>query len=233
MNNTIKNNRGARQGEVRYYERDFWQTENLKFVDVHFRMAKVARLIRQLAGAQEADLLDLGCGPAALAGVLPENVHYHGIDIAIQTPAPNLLEMDILKQPISFHGKKFDLIVAQGLFEYCGDRQSQKFAEIRDLLEADGKFIVTYTNFAHRKKEIYGPYSNVQAPGDFRRDLDRYFRVTRSFPSSYNWNHSIPNRKLMKAAQARLNVDIPVVSSLLAVDRIYICSALPDGPRGR
>lgn len=215
--------------ETRYYKRDFWETENLKFDDVHFRMEKIARLVRQLAGDREQDLLDLGCGPAALSRLLPSNVHYHGIDIAIQESAPNLLEMDILQEPVSFHGMKFDLIVAQGLFEYCGDYQSQKFAEIRELLKENGKFLVTYMNFAHRKKDIYWPYSNIQPPGDFRRDLDRYFTVERSFPGSYNWNHTMPNRKLMKAMQAHINMDIPVLSTFLGIDRIYICSALSPG----
>jgi cyclopropane fatty-acyl-phospholipid synthase-like methyltransferase len=228
MNNPLEK-KSARQHEIRYDNRDVWRTENLKFAEAHFRMEKVARVVRRLASAQECELLDLGCGPAALARLLPDNVHYHGIDIAIQEPAPNLIEMDILQQPISFQSKKFDIIVAQGLLEYFGDHQSQKFTEIRSLLKENGKFIATYTNFAHRSKEIYWLCSNVQAPADFRRDLNRYFVVERSFPSAHNWNPSIPSRKLMKAAQAHLNVEIPVLSPLLAVDRIYICSALPDG----
>jgi SAM-dependent methyltransferase len=215
--------------ETRYYKRDFWETENLKYGDVHFRMEKIARLVRQLAGDRELDLLDLGCGPAALGRLVPGNVHYHGIDIAIQASAPNLLELDILQEPISFHDMKFDLVVAQGLFEYCGDFQAKKFAEIQGLLKENGKFVVTYMNFAHRKKEIYWPYSNVQPPGDFRRDLDRYFTVERSFPGSYNWNHTMPNRKLIKAAQAHINMDIPVRSTFLGIDRIYICSVLSPG----
>lgn len=227
MNNPV-NGKSDKQ-ETRYYKRDFWETENLRFDDVHFRMEKIARLVHRLAGDGERDLLDLGCGPAALGRLVPDNVHYHGIDIAIQVPAPNLLEMDILQEPVRFHDMKFDLIVAQGLFEYCGDHQSQKFAEIRGLLKENGKFLVTYMNFAHRKRDIYWPYSNIQPPGDFRRDLDRYFNVERSFPGSYNWNHTMPNRRLMKAVQGRVNMDIPVLSTFLGIDRIYICSALPSG----
>jgi hypothetical protein len=70
------------------------------------------------------------------------------------------------------------------------------------------------------------PYSNVCLPGDFRADLSRYFAVERSFPLSHNWNHSQPNRRLMQAAQAHLNVNVPVVSKILAVDYVYVCSAL-------
>jgi cyclopropane fatty-acyl-phospholipid synthase-like methyltransferase len=206
------------------YKRDFWGTENLRFIEPHLRMVKVARIARSLAGGRQCDLLDVGCGPAALAGLLPDNVRYHGIDIAIQQPAPNLVEMDILESPISFRGMKFDLVVAQGIFEYCGEYQSQKFAEIKELLKDDGKFVVTYMNFTHRKKRNYGPYSNVQSPEDFSRDLARDFVIGRSFPGAHNWNHSLPNRKILKIVQLHLNVNVPVLSPMLAVDHFYICS---------
>src|SRR4051812_35646427 len=97
-------------------------------------------------------------------------VRYHGIDIAIQEPAPNLIETDIIEAPIAFGGKTFDVIVAQGMFEYVGRFQSQKFAEIASLLNDGGKFIVTYQNFVYRR--------------------------------------------LMQAAQAHLNVNVPVVSKI-------------------
>jgi SAM-dependent methyltransferase len=212
--------------EVRYYKRDFWGIENLKFSQRHFRMRKVARMVRRHTRGRQCDLLDVGCGPATLASLMPATVRYHGIDIAIQEPAPNLIETDILEEPISFRGKKFDVIVAQGMFEYVGWYQSQKFAEIASLLKDGGKFIVTYQNFAHRKKEIYWLYSNVQLPGDFRKDLRRFFNIERSFPASHNWNHGQPNRRLMQAAQAQLNINVPVISPILAVEYLYICSAL-------
>src|SRR5262245_17931595 len=93
---------GAEQGEVKYYKRDFWETENLKLDKPHFRLRKVARVISKLARGRECDLLDVGCGTAALGRLMPPNVRYHGIDIAIQEPAPNLLEADIIESPIGF-----------------------------------------------------------------------------------------------------------------------------------
>jgi hypothetical protein len=155
---------------------------------------------------------------------MPPGVHYHGIDIAIAEPAPNLSELDIVEKPVSFRGEKFDVVVAQGLFEYIGKVQSQKFAEIAGLLNDGGKFIVTYQNFAHRKRDIYWPYSNVQLPNDFREDLSRFFKIERSFPASHNWNHGQPGRKFMKVSQAHLNVNVPVISPILAVDYLYVCS---------
>lgn len=217
---------GHGQDQVKYYKKDFWGTENLKHAVPHFRMRKVARVVSRMAGGRECDVLDVGCGPATLGSLMPRNVHYHGIDIAIQEPAPNLLEMDILESPIGFRDKKFDFVVAQGIFEYVGEYQSQKFAEIAAVLKGDGKFILTYYNFGHRQMEIYWPYSNVQQPADFRRDLGRFFTIERSFPTSHNWKHGQPIRPFMKVTQAHLNINVPVISPMLAVEYLYVCSPL-------
>jgi len=135
VNDQAVDSRGAGpnelDGKVRLYKRDFWGTENLRFAEPHFRLRKMARVVRLVArGKGDCDLLDLGCGPAALARLMPPGARYHGIDIAIPQPGPNLMEMDLTESPVAFRGMKFDIIVAQGLFEYLGDLQSQKFAEI-------------------------------------------------------------------------------------------------------
>src|SRR6478752_10473135 len=85
--------------------------------------------------------------------------------------------------------------------------------------------VTSYQNFGHRKQEIYWPYSNVQPPGDFRRELSRFFRIERSYPGSHNWNHTQPGRTFMKVSQARLTVNIPLISPVLAVDYLYVCAA--------
>jgi SAM-dependent methyltransferase len=211
---------------AKYYKKDFWSQENLRYAEPHFRMRKVAQVVRGLVRDQRCDLLDVGSGPAALATLLPPNVNYCGIDISIPEPSDDLLEIDILETPIGFRGMKFDLIVAQGLFEYIGEHQSQKFDEIAAILKDSGKFVVTYMNFDHRHQEVYWPYSNVQRPAVFRRDLGRYFRIERRFAGSHNWNQSHPRRRLMKLSQAHLNVYIPFVSPKLAVDYFYVCSPL-------
>jgi SAM-dependent methyltransferase len=209
------------------YKRDFWATENRRFAQRHYRLNKVGRIVRQLVGAKECDLLDLGCGPGTLADLLPKNVHYYGIDIAIQEPAPNFLELDLLATPISFRDMKFDLVVAQGLFEYLADSEARKFAEIRDIVKPGGRFFVTYTNFAHRSANLFHAYSNVRPPKEFRRDLERYFTIERFFPGAYNWNHTHPNRDFMVQAQTGLDVDIPILGQFFAVDHFYICAPRP------
>jgi cyclopropane fatty-acyl-phospholipid synthase-like methyltransferase len=206
------------------YKREFWGTENLSFNEPWYRLVKAAKIIVGLAGQAERSLLDIGCGPAALMRQLPSNISYYGIDIAIQEPAPNLIEADLAKFPIDFNGKKFDLVSALGVFEYIGDAQSRKFDEIARILVDGGKFVVTYTNFSHRRTRIYEAFSNVQPLDAFSADLERYFTIDRSFPASHNWKHAQPNRNLVKQANMRLNANIPLVSRRLAVDYFFICT---------
>jgi SAM-dependent methyltransferase len=207
------------------HKKDFWSKENLKYSRPHYRLEKSARIINRLAQGKRCTLLDVGCGPATLMSLLRPDIQYHGIDIAIHDPAPNLIEADFLETPIRFDDKRFDIILAQGVFEYVGNFQAQKFAEVAGLLNDGGVFIVSYVNFDHRDKYIYEPYSNVQTLNDFRQCLARQFKVHRFFPTSHNWNHSEPNRKLLKAANMNININVPFISRVLAVEYFFICSA--------
>jgi SAM-dependent methyltransferase len=211
--------------QVRYYKKDFWKTENLKYSTPHFRMEKAARIINQLSRGRTPDLLDVGCGPATLQHLVTPNVIYHGIDIAIPNPGPTLAEVDFVANPIGLRDQRFDVVLAQGVFEYMGEFQRQKFAEIADILDRDGTFVVSYVNFGHRDREVYWPYNNMQPISSFGRDLGRYFRIKRFFPTSLNWRHSEPNRRLLKAANMRLNNNIPWLSPKLAVEYFFICTA--------
>ena len=132
--------------------------------------------------------------PATLQLQLAPNIRYYGIDIAIQEPSPNLRECDILQEPISSEGTPFDLVVAQGLFEYLADSQSQKFSEIADILTPNGKFIVSYVNFDHRQPNYYWPYSNIQPSAQFRNSLAEHFVVEKQLPTAHHWNHTEPER---------------------------------------
>lgn len=210
--------------DVKYRKRDFWSEENLKYVEPHFRLTKAARLVNRLARGRECDLLDVGCGPATLARLLDKNIHYYGIDIAIHEPAGNLLQADFVEGPIQFGDKKFDLIVAQGVFEYVGKVQAQKFREIADLLKPGGKFLASYVNFDHRSKNIYWPYNNVQSFDEFRGSLEQVFHIERYFPTSHRRHHDEPRGRLMKAIQMHINVNVPLISRMFAVEYFFICS---------
>ncbi len=207
-----------------YYKHEFWATENLRYVKPHFRLAKAARIVNRLAKGKKCELLDVGCGPATLAQELDGNIQYHGIDIAIQRPAANLIQSDFLAEPIQFSGKQFDIVVAQGVFEYVGKHQIEKFKEIKKLLKPGGVFLASYVNFDHLHSRIYEPYSNVQPLDEFHVSLQSIFRIDRYFPTSHHWYHREPNREWLKAIQMRINVTIPMLSRRFAVEYFFLCS---------
>lgn len=211
------------------YKKDFWRQENLNYERPHLRMEKIARLVNKMADGAGRTLLDVGCGPATLQSLLSPNIHYYGIDIAIQEPAPNLLEADIVTSPIDFGGRRFDIVVAQGFFEYAGDHQAAKFAEIAGLLNDGGTFVASYVNFAHRKPEVYWPYSNVRPFREFRASIAEHFEIRRCWPTSYNWNHWEPSQRLVRAANMMINVNVPVLAPVLGVQYLLVCS--PRAPR--
>jgi SAM-dependent methyltransferase len=214
----------AADDTVRYRKKDFWSKESPTWSQPHYRLEKAARLINRLAQGKKCTLLDVGCGPATLMRQLTPNIEYFGIDIAIPEPAPNLIEADVLESPIRVGDSRFDIVLAQGLFEYVGDYQSQKFAEIAEILNEKGTFIVSYTNFAHRNRNVYWLYNNVQSLDSFRESLSRHFRINRYFPTSYNWSHTEPKRKIIKALNMPIYAKIPIVSPILAVEYFFICS---------
>lgn len=225
MDHLAQDSKSPQGDSVRYYKKDFWSKENLRYDNPHYRLEKASKIINKLARGRERTLLDVGCGPAMLRHLLTPNVRYFGVDISVPHPAPNLLESDFLASPIAFGDQKFDIIVAQGVFEYMGEFQREKLSEIAKITAPGGRFLVSYVNFSHRGKDVYWPYNNVQPIKSFRDDLRRDFTIHRWFPTSYNWKHSEPNRRLLKAANMHLNANIPIVSPRLAVEYFFICSA--------
>jgi len=206
------------------FKKDYWIKENLAFSQVHFRLEKCANIVNSIANGTRCDLLDLGCGPAALARLLHANINYFGIDIAIQDSAPNLLEKDLLESEVGFRDKNFDIIVASGFFEYMGDSQCQKFNEIRKILKDGGTFVVTYSNINHRDWHPDQPWNNVQTIEDFKRDLRSYFLINRFFGSSHNRRYYSSTRRIIRNIQMNLNVYIPIISPKLALEYFLICS---------
>ena len=216
----------ARESVADLFKRDFWIRENRKHAQAYYRLQKSAKVINDIVGEKECDLLDVGCGPATLGRLLEPNISYHGIDIAIHDPAPNLIETDILKQPIRFADQRFDIVAALGLFEYVGARQDDKFGEIAKILTERGRFVLTYTNFGHRDKHIFEAFSNVQPVAAFRESLARFFTIEKCFPTSYNWHGGQPAKPLLQAANMNVKANIPLVGPKLAVEYFFIC-ALP------
>jgi SAM-dependent methyltransferase len=168
----------------------------------------------------------VGCGPGTLRQLLRPNVHYFGIDIAVQKPGPNLLQTNILEEPIQFDQRKFDIVVAQGLFEYMGEYQDRKLSEIADILMPNGRFVTSYVNFAHRATSFYNVYNNVQPVEKFRDSLADSFTIERFFPTSHNWRHDEPSRPLLKLANMHCNVMVPYFTPKLAVEYFFVCRAV-------
>lgn len=208
----------------RYRDRDFWSIENLKFVEPHYRLRKSGRLIERLAGGRRCRLLDIGCGVGTLMTLLPPNIEYTGIDIAIHAPNDHLVELDFVGNPLRLEARQFDIVVAQGVFEYMGAVYPAKLEEISELMADNGSLVASYTNFHHRKPHVYSIYNNVQELEGFRRNIEKFFRIERSIPASYNWNHSQPQRKFVQSINRAICWNIPVVGRKLVVDYFFVCS---------
>jgi SAM-dependent methyltransferase len=207
------------------FDKKFWLDENLRYLQPHFRLIKCANIVKGLSKAKPCELLDVGCGPATLAKLLPEYIQYYGIDLAIHEKSPYLKEVDILNGPIEYEDNKFDFVVASGVFEYMGNQQHQKFSEIKNILKPEGKFIATFINIHHRHPlHAFHMYNNILPIGEFLRDLRTVFQVDRFFPTSHNWLGSEPSKRLIRMLNLHMNINIPVISPRLAVEYIFICS---------
>jgi len=210
----------------KFYKRDFWIQENLNYAQPHFRLEKSARIVNRIARGKACDLLDVGCGPAALIPLLDSNIQYYGIDIAIHNPAPNLRQGDFIENPIAFDDRQFDIILAQGVFEYIGQFQSAKLLEISRLLRQGGVFVASYVNFDHLNRYEYEIYNNIQSVEEFSTDVKRYFRIDSVIPTSHHWRHNEPKRRLNKIIDMHINIQLPIISSLFTVENFFVCSPL-------
>ena len=207
-----------------FNKRDFWIEENLTYAKPMFRTRRLARMVAEFSKGEPCDLLDLGCGPAALRPLIGPNINYHGIDIAIHEPAPYLREVDFAKNVISYDDKRFRIVVAMGVFEYMGRFQAQKFEEISRILEPNGKFIMSYVNFHHYRKIVYPMYNNVQSIQEMRRSLQQTFTVEQCYPECHHWRHKQLGKNSLPALQMKLKCSIPLFSRLFAVEYFFVCS---------
>lgn len=212
------------QATSNYRDRDYWIVQNAQYAEPSFRLMKLARLVGDAAKGRECDLLDVGCGPGALRPLLPPNLHYHGMDIAIQQPAPFFREVDFASNPIAYDHKTFDFIVAMGVLEYMGEREKQKFEEIRDILKPGGKFIMSYINFGHYRRAVWPNYNNIKPIAAMAESLKQVFRLERVFPASHHWRQKQPGKNSLQSLQMHVNFNIPVFSPMLAVEYFFVCS---------
>lgn len=209
-----------------YRKKDFWAQENTLYAKPNFRSRKCAQLVNEIAAGKQCDLLDVGCGPAAMRHLLDPAICYHGIDIALHDSAPCLRETDFIANPIDFDGNTFDLIVALGVIEYVGGFQAQKLSEIKHILKPGGTFIMSYLNFSHFRRRIYPIYNNVRPIRDIRNSVAELFHIDRMFPVSHHWRHKQPGKYALPGLQLRMRSGVPLLSRWLAVEYFLICSQL-------
>jgi SAM-dependent methyltransferase len=206
------------------YDREYWSQESLRFTQPHFRLLKTANIINDIARGRSLDLLDVGCGPATLSKLLQKNISYHGIDLFIHEPAPNLIQEDLLRNEIKFRDQVFDMICAFGFFEYMGNLQHKKLSEIDLILKPGGQFITSFNNFSHLHPLNTPAYSNMISIEDFLADLKSLFHVSSVYPTSYNWIATEPRREWLRRIQMPLRLNIPVLNNAFGVQFIFICS---------
>lgn len=207
-----------------FRNRDFWTIENTQYANAGVRLQKCARLINDLAGNREFAVLDVGCGPAALKPLISPNIRYYGVDIAIHQPFGYLRELDIARERIAFEDKRFDCVVALGLIEYIGHRQKRKFEEISEVLKDDGKFLMTYTNFAHFNCKVWPIYNNVQSIEQMTESVKEVFQVERRYPAYHHWRPKQPGKNALPGLQTQMNINVTIISPLLAVEYFFVCS---------
>ena len=224
MNLLIKEETMEEVAVGNYRSKGYWVVQNRQYAEPSFRLFKCARMLNELANGKPCGVLDLGCGPGALRSLLAPNLDYHGIDIALQGPAPFLRELDFARNAISYDGRHFDFIVALGVLEYMGALQEDKFLEILDILKPDGKFIMSYINFGHLGRRIWPNYNNVRPVSSMAESLNKVFRLERCFPASHHWRQKQPGRFALRKLQMHINFNIPVVSPLFAVEYFFVCS---------
>jgi cyclopropane fatty-acyl-phospholipid synthase-like methyltransferase len=135
-----------------------------------------------------------------------------------------LIETDFVAQPIRFQDKTFDIVVAMGVFEYMGEHEEEKLVEIESLLKPGGRFLMSYINFDHFRRIIYPAYNNVQSIDALKAKVSRVFHIDRCYPVSHHRRHKQPGKNALPAVQMQFNLNIPFLSSWLAVEYFCLCS---------
>ena len=153
------------------YGQDFWRTENQTHLAPHFRLRKCARIVNAIARGRECSLLDIGCGPETLMSALNANIHYYGIDFALNKPAAHLCEVDIFKAPIAYDDMKFDIVAARRPVMACSmhlNAHIPLFSRKLAVTTSSSAAALVVSRFGPRIRR--GPYQGGLARG--RRPVD-------------------------------------------------------------
>ena len=147
----------------------YWNVRSPEFDAVHARLRLIGRLAAALHGVRS--VLDVGCGPAALRGVLPPAAEYFGVDVAstvieAQRDPAHFEVVNLDRSPRPFGGRRFDLLICSGVFEYVNDRDG--FMRFLDAAAApNGWLIFSFTNHQHVRdglRWVRGDYAGYRDP---------------------------------------------------------------------
>jgi SAM-dependent methyltransferase len=99
-----------------------------------------------------AKVLDIGCGDAVFAKLMPE-FEWYGVDINIEKAKANFsgnyercFEQDLMKPPYPFEDGAFDAIISSEVLEHLWDLRVVH-REAKRLLKRDGLYVISTPNF--------------------------------------------------------------------------------------
>ena len=170
-----------------------------------------------------AKVLDIGCGDAIFAELLPE-FEWYGADINTERavgriPADRLRSSDLMKPPYDFETASFDAIITSEFLEHVWDLRVVH-AEVKRLLKSEGLYILSTPNFDW-----------------IQNHLDHFRRLMPVEGQSWTWEHI--RHYNFENHQTHLNSVGFVVESHTGADGHYdpitanICRAIRDGLRAK
>ncbi len=121
---------------------------------LHSRVQRVLELFDQAGGR----VLDVGCGPGVMAGLLAERgCDVVGVDLSVgmvtlaqrRYPGAHFGVSDIAQLPFPDHS--FDAVIAMGVMEYAADERAA-LGELVRVVRAGGSLMVSFPN-------SYSPYA--------------------------------------------------------------------------
>lgn len=168
-----------------------------------------------------AKVLDIGCGDAIFAELMPE-FEWYGVDINTERalariPAERLKTADLMKPPYEFETGYFDAIICSEVLEHLWDlRVVHK--EAKRLLKREGLYIISTPNFRW-----------------ITNFLENFNRIMQDRQNHWAWEHT--RHYCFETHQKFLNDTGFVVDRHAGADGHYcpvvanICRAIRDGLR--
>jgi SAM-dependent methyltransferase len=168
-----------------------------------------------------ARILDVGCGDAIFAELMPE-FDWYGVDINIEKAKGRirdgcLVETDLMQVPYLFAEKSFDAVICSEVLEHLWDLRVVH-REVRRLLTRDGLYLLSTPNFDW-----------------IMNHLEHFRRVMQQDGQSWTWEHI--RHYNFDSHKAFLNECGFVIEKHTGADGHYcpvvanICRAIRDGLR--